>query len=278
MTVVRLASPLLILLACQNGSVPTYAPCAATDTCPSSTKCEASATGGATFCTKSCTTSNDCPNDDTGAQGICSSDVGPSATAAPFCYEACPTNGCPLGGTCVSVVATDTSIVTACLPGLTSPLSATSWTSTTLAPAATTKGVATSTYAIKFATGEFSPDTITVTGAFSATLTQGFNASSLYVGCTETTTFTGGTWMSTAQPSFTMGRIAVTGAIGSTNRTGCTDTTKNATNLANVYDAAVNQGVGDPFNAQGTTLTITSGGGGGGLPYGDKVDWTFTKS
>ena len=180
---------------------------------------------------------------------------------------------------CVSLVATDTSIVAVCLPGLTSPLNGTSWTSATIAPQAMNKGVATSTYVITLASGDFSPDTITVTGAFSATLTQVFSASSSYVygGCTETTTLTGGTWTTTAEPSPTIGRITVTGATGTTNRTGCLNPAENTTNVQGLYDSAVNLGVGDPFNTQGTTLTITSGGGGGGLPYGDKVDWTFTK-
>src|ERR1700690_4249910 len=211
----------LLVLACQNGSVAPYAPCAPTDTCPSSTTCEASWSGGATFCTKSCASSKDCPSD-----GVCSLEVGPTATAAPFCYEACPTSGAPClsgGGMCVSLVATDTSIVAVCLPGLTSPLNGTSWTSATIAPQAMNKGVATSTYVITLASGDFSPDTITVTGAFSATLTQIFSASSSYVygGCTETTTLTGGTWTTTAEPSPTIGRITVTGATGTTNRTGC---------------------------------------------------------
>ncbi len=170
--------------------------------------------------------------------------------------------------------------MTVCLPGLTSALAATKWTTTIVTPQAANKGVATATYSMALASGQFSPDTETVSGAFSATLTQTFGSSSTYYGCTETTTFTGGTWTTTAQPKApATGTLAVTGAIGTTDRTNCNTATENATGLTpSAYDAAVNTGAGKAFNVQGTTLTISGGGGGGGLPYGDKMDWTFTES
>jgi hypothetical protein len=262
---------LLAVLACGDGSVPRYAECTPADTCPSSTTCESPATHIASLCTAACETNHDCPNG-----GVCTSDVGPSAT--PFCYEACPSDGCK-GGACVSAVATDTSIVQVCVPGFTSALAGTSWTSATLATQAQNAAITSSSYVVQLASGELSPDGITATGAFTATFTQTYSASSpsVYAGCTETTTFTGGTWSTTNGATADAGRLTVTGAIGSTNRTGCVSATKDTTGALGVYDAVMNStGAGAPFNIQGGTLTIS--GGGGGLPYSDKVDWTFTKT
>ena len=256
-------------IACGDGSVPRYAQCTPTDSCPSSTTCEAPASHVPTFCTTSCASNSDCPND-----GVCTLDVGPSAT--PFCYQACPTDGCP-GGQCVSAVATDTSIAMVCVPGITSALSGTSWKSATIATQGINAAVTASTYAIKLASGQFSADAITVTGPFSATFTQTYSASSpsVYAGCTETTTFTGGTWSTTAGATPDTGRLSVTGATGSTDRTGCASATKNTTGALGVYDAVMNASAsGAPFSVQNGTLTIS--GGGGALPYSDKVDWTFT--
>lgn len=179
----------------------------------------------------------------------------------------------------MSAVATDTSIVQVCVPGFTSPLAGTKWTSTTIAPQAQNASITASSYSIVLAGGEFMPDAITVTGAFSATFTQtyGTTSPSVYAGCTETTTFTGGTWSTTAGATPDTGMLTVTGAIGSTDRTGCASPTKNTTGALGVYDAVMNvSNGGAPFTVQGGTLTL--GGGGGALPYSDKVDWTFTKT
>ncbi len=179
----------------------------------------------------------------------------------------------------MSAVATDTSIVMVCVPGFTSALAGTSWASSTLATQAQNAGVTSSSYSVQLTGGEFSPDGITVTGAFAATFTQTYGASSpsVYAGCTETTTFTGGTWSTTNGATADAGRLIVTGALGSTNRTGCASATKNTTGALGVYDAAVSStGGGAPFTVQGGNLTIS--GGGGALPYSDKVDWTFTKT
>jgi hypothetical protein len=258
------------MIACSDGSVPRYAQCTPADSCPSSTKCEAPASRVPALCTASCASNKDCPDD-----GVCTLDVGPSAT--PFCYQACPSDGCP-GGACVSAVATDTSIVQVCVPGFTSALDGTSWTSTTIAPQAQSLAITASTYSVTFASGQFEPDAVTVTGAFSATFTQTYSASSpsVYAGCTETTTFTGGTWSTAAGTTQGTGMLTVTDAIGSTDRTGCVSATKNTTATLGIYDAVMNVSTGGaPFSVQNATLTIS--GGGGALPYSDKVDWTFTK-
>jgi hypothetical protein len=262
---------LALPIACGDGSVPRYALCTTADTCPSSTTCEAPAPRVQTFCTAACTSSHDCPND-----GVCTSDVGPSAT--PFCYQPCPSDGCPEGA-CVSAVATDTSIAKVCVPGFVSALASTSWTSATLATQAMNAAITASSYSVTFASGELSPDAVTATGAFSATFTQTYSASSpsVYAACTETTTFTGGTWSTTNGATAGAGTLAVTGATGSTDRTGCASATKNTTALTNVYDAVINGSAmgGAPFSVQNGTLTIS--GGAGALPYSDKVDWTFAK-
>ncbi|HEY2367723.1 MAG TPA: hypothetical protein VGH87_15105, partial [Polyangiaceae bacterium] len=138
--------------------------------------------------------------------------------------------------------------------------------------------VTTSSYAVTFSPGEFASDAITITGAFAATFTQTYSTTSpsVYAGCTETTTFTGGTWSATTGTGPDTGTLVVAGAVGSTNRTGCATATKNTTNLPGVYDTVMNVAAGAPYTVQNGALTIS--GGGSALPYSDKVDWTFTKS
>ncbi len=263
------AIPLALTLAC-DGGLPHYTQCSAGAACSGPTTCEAPAPRVPTFCTAACTTSKDCPDD-----GVCSLDVGPSAT--PFCYQPCPSDGCK-GGRCVSAVATDTSIEMVCVAGIDSPLDATAWTSATLATQAKNAEITTSSYAVTFSPGEFASDAITITGAFAATFTQTYSASSpsVYAGCTETTKFTGGTWSAVTGTAEDSGTLIITGAVGSTDRTGCVTQAKNATGLTGVYDAVMNVTAGAPFTVQNGALTIS--GGGGALPYSDKVDWTFTKS
>src|SRR4029079_5344636 len=109
-----------LALACGGGNVARYAECTPAESCASSTTCTSPAARVVTFCTATCTTNKDCPDD-----GVCSSDVGPSAT--PFCYQSFPSDRCK-GGRCVSAVATDTVIQKVCVPGAESPLDNTSWT------------------------------------------------------------------------------------------------------------------------------------------------------
>jgi hypothetical protein len=269
--VITFAVALVLACACSSGGVTRYSECTPKDTCPSPTTCESPASRIPTFCTAACTTSKDCPDD-----GVCSKDVGPSAT--PFCYQPC-SDGCS-GGRCVSAVATDTSIQKVCVPGIQSPIEGTSWTSKTIATQAKNADVTASTYVVTFSSGDFASDGVTVTGAFAATFTQTYDPTSIsvYAGCTETTTFTGGSWSGTTGTAPSMGTLAITGAIGSTNRTGCVTATKNATNLPNIYDAVVNVTPGNAPYTVDASGVLTIGGGGGALPYADKVDWTFTKS
>lgn len=178
----------------------------------------------------------------------------------------------------MSAVATDTSIQKVCVPGAESPLDGTSWTSATIATQAANVDVTSSTYAITLSSGTFQPDAITVTGAFSATFSQVFDPTSLsvYAGCTETTTFTGGTYAATSGTAPDTGTIVVMDVVGSTSRTGCVNTQKNVTNLPGVYDTVMNVTGGAPYTVVNGVLTIS--GGGSALPYNDKVDWTFTKT
>jgi hypothetical protein len=114
----------------QGGNVPRYAPCAATsDTCPSSTVCEAATNSSAvsdspTFCTHSCKVSTDCPNDPTGIAGACAFAIDPDCPNPPcetedsfgFCFEVC-TGPCPVGETCTSAQVPDMgSNTTVCVP------------------------------------------------------------------------------------------------------------------------------------------------------------------
>lgn len=263
-------APFALTLAC-DGGLPHYSPCTGTDqACSGPTTCEAPAPRVPMMCTAACTADKDCPDD-----GICSADVGPSAS--PFCYEACPSDGCK-GGRCVSTVATDTSIRKVCIPGIGSPIDATTWTSATLATQAKNEQITTSSYEVTFSAGDFASDAITITGAFAATFTQTYSTTSpsVYAGCTETTKFTGGTWSATSGTVPDTGTLVVAGAIGSTDRTGCSTSTKNTTNLAGVYDTVMNVTAGAPYTVQNGVLTIS--GGGSALPYSDKVDWTFTKN
>ena len=258
-----------LALAC-DGGLPHYSPCTAGEACSGPTTCEAPAPRVATFCTAACATYKDCPDD-----GVCSSDIGPSAT--PFCYQPCPSDGCK-GGRCVSAVATDTSIQKVCVPGLESPIEGATWTSTTIATQAKNVDVTTSSYAVTFSPGEFASDAITISGAFAATFTQTYSASSpsVYAGCTETTTFTGGTWSAATGTTPDTGALVIAGAVGSTNRTGCVTPAKNTTNLTGVYDTEIDVTAGAPYSVTNGVLTIS--GGGSALPYSDKVDWTFTKT
>jgi hypothetical protein len=178
----------------------------------------------------------------------------------------------------VSAVAVDTSIEKVCVPGLESPIEGATWTSTTIATQAKNADVTSSSYAITLGSGDFAADAITITGAFSATFTQTFDPTSIsvYAGCTETTTFTGGTWSATSGTVADTGTLVVANVVGATNRTGCVTTTKNVTNLPGVYDTVMNVTGGAPYNVKNGVLTIS--GGGSALPYADKVDWTFGKT
>jgi hypothetical protein len=160
---------------------------------------------------------------------------------------------------------------------MTSVLDGTSWTSSTIATQGKNAAVTSSTYAVTFGTGKYMPDALTVTGPFTATFTQTYSTSSpsVYAGCTEKTTFTGATWTSTQGATADAGKVAIASAAGSTDRTGCATATENATALTGVYDVVMNVTAGAPFSVQSGTLTLS--GGGGALPYADKVDWTFTK-
>jgi hypothetical protein len=260
----------LALTAACDGGLPHYTQCAAGEACSGPTTCEAPAPRVATFCTAACTTNKDCPDD-----GVCSSDIGPSAT--PFCYASCPSDGCK-GGRCVSAVATDTSIQKVCVPGVESPLDATAWTSATIATQAKNVDVTTSSYEVTFSPGELASDAITITGPFAATFTQTYGATSpsVYAGCTETTKLTGGTWSATSGTAPDTGTLVIAGAVGATDRTGCVTATKNTTNLPGVYDTVINVTAGAPYTVQNGVLTIS--GGGSALPYSDKVDWTFAKN
>ena len=105
-------------LACGGGgTLTTYAPCTAVDTCPSSTTCEsptATSTSvgyGPTFCTWSCGSSDggtpSCPNDANGFEGICVGSLDSTEFGVPFgfgfCFQGCASGGtCPVGEACES--------------------------------------------------------------------------------------------------------------------------------------------------------------------------------
>jgi hypothetical protein len=281
---------LVVSFACgAKGTVAPFAPCGSTDTCPQSTVCEAveqtsmGVSAGPTICTWSCSNSDfdgqSCPNDATGAQGICVTSIGgteigdQSGQAFGFCLQDCSSGGtCPDGETCQAAQSANGG-TTVCVPTPTDPLSGTSWQSSTIVPTQTMTGVATSTYTITFGTTNATVGGL-ASGPFSATLTQTYGVTALqHAGCTEETTFTGGTWVD-MPPTSNAGALAVSNASGSTDRTNCTASSDDTTGETGDYDGAVN-GQGAGYQVSGTTMTM--GGGMGVTPYTDQANWTFTK-
>jgi hypothetical protein len=174
----------------------------------------------------------------------------------------------------------DEEMINVCVPGVSDPLSGTSWQSAFIDSTAMTAGVTSSTYQVTFAPGSVVQSTGTetaVSGVFTATFTQVYGASALnYAGCNEVTTFTGGTWTDATTSSKPMsGGLVVSDANGSTNRSGCTSPGDDTEGETNLYDDAVDMMSGAGFDVSGTTMTLSECMG--VTPYADGSTWSFTK-
>ncbi len=282
------AAASIAALACAGGSVSRYAPCGATDTCPSATTCEAvsqltlSALGS--LCTWSC--NNDdfdpqtCPNDSNGNAGVCAGTVaGEPIGEGSFglCFQFCVTNdACAPGSACVDAQLYGTQSQTkVCAPVPPDSIASTTWQSATITPTAKSNGVQTSTYTMSFG-AQNGFDSGLAQGSFTATLVQVYSTtpSYTYAGCTETTTYLGGTWNDRAPTPQQPGNLGITNTTSHTDRTGCADSLANTKGEADDYD--LSNGVAGYYLADSNT-TMNLGGGYGSLPYDDSVEWTFTK-
>jgi hypothetical protein len=266
--------------ACTGGSVARYAPCTSTDSCPSSTVCEAATTsssaGAQTFCTYSCNEQNVCPNDPTGTPGVCVSELS-TTTDYGFCFQDCTSQACPSGEACTAVQGFEEPPAMVCVPAVSSPLSATTWQSGTITSEAMSNGVATSSYAVTFGPATYNSGGAVATGAFTATLTQTYASSLMYpyAECTETTTFSGGQWTAvTLLNESNEGSLSVTNVTTSTTRTGCRVGSSDVTDEPDDY-ILVNDGSGASYAISGDTMMVD--GGQSGTPYPDSSTWTFTK-
>jgi len=283
-----------LVLACGGGgTVARFAPCSSTDTCPADTTCEAatsttlgSATiSGPTFCTWSCSPSDfggqDCPSDANGIKGVCVSALGNTGVGDEdvygFCFQDCSETGeCPSSEACEQAQPFNGGTAMVCVPIATDPLSATTWTSTTLDPIAKSAGVTSSSYTIDFGAANMSVAGF-ASGPFTATLVQTYGASAvMYAGCMETTTFSGGQWVDVPPSGTTAGAVNVSNAQGTTSRAGCTFVSDDASGVMGVYDDAVNDMSGAVYRITGTTMMLA--GGTGITPYTDSTEWTFTQS
>ena len=293
MSAVRWVLPIgataFVVLACAASVVPRFAPCAANDTCPYATVCEDVAAPSAvasfgSMCTWSCTTDdidpNPCPNDVNGTRGVCAGTVGDvpvGQTDYGMCFQSCTTNDdCTSGTTCVgATIYGTTSQARVCAAVPTDELASTSWQSSTITASAASNGVQSSTYTMTFGAQTSFALGMSV-GAFTATLVQVHDdvAYHALAGCTETTTYSGGVWADRPPSSTQPGNLEITGASSSTTRTGCRQADLNGTNVPGEY--FITQGIaGYYLSADGSTLNM--GGGYGSLPYGDSVEWTFTR-
>ncbi len=287
------AAPVLAALACGGGgTVARFAPCASTDTCPSSTVCEAPTSSASipAFCTWSCNPDDfggqSCPSDPSGVKGVCviglaNVTVG-NLDQFGFCFQDCSSAGatCPDGETCEQAQPYSgggSNMTMVCVPmsGV-DLLSGTKWQSTTIAPEANSDGVTMSTYTITFGTANvFMPgETL---GPFSATFTQTYSNSIeyTYASCVEMTTFTSGEWADVPGAQMGQGAVDVSNAVGSTNRTSCGMSGNDVTGASNIYDDQVNNANGATYTITGNTMMLS--GGNGITPYSDAIDWTFTK-
>jgi hypothetical protein len=279
----------LLLAACgEGGNVARYAPCTTTDTCPSKTVCEAptlTGTGAATVCTYSCKQDSDCPSDSAGVSGVCvpPQDVmGDQADGFGFCVQSCPTGSCPSHEMCTMTTSFasfgEGSIVSVCAPAASDLFSGATWESTSIPSTAISMGVTSSTYTMTFGGGAVVRSTSTETswsGTFRATFTELYTIGQ-YAGCVETTTFTGGTWTDAWPPGDpSSGAVAISGATGITNRTGCQLPGADLINQTGIYDSAVDSMDGTSYTATLTTMTLAQSAG--VTPYIDGSDWTFTK-
>jgi hypothetical protein len=276
-------------------TVARYATCTTADVCPSQTVCESAVTTSTTntlpFCTYSCalptelSSGSSCPSDPSGNAAVClmtGSLSGTMGNQYGFCFQGCSTGSCPSGEMCATIAqdVTDVGGMGICIPGLSDPLSGTSWQSTTIVPVAAGSGVIASTYAVTFASGTATYDprnyddaVFGASGPFTATFTQTYSTSANpYGGCVETTTFSGGIWKDNTTLS-TEESVSVTSAVGTTTRTGCATSSDNATGVMGLYDDAVTSG-GDIFVVTGNTLQLD---GMGVTPYDGDTPWTFTK-
>jgi hypothetical protein len=285
-------------LACGGGggTVATYAPCTAADTCPSSTTCEPSAAtstsagGGATFCTWSCGSSSggtpSCPNDANGIEGVCvtsvnGTTVGGSADAGlghedtefGFCFQDCSSGGtCPSGETCEPAqLLSGSGQAMVCMPVFKDPLSGTSWQSEQITPAPKSYGITMSTYTITFGT---TTDTVSgyASGPYRAKLTELYGSlAPEYPGCTETDAYSG-QWVDMPPTATSAGTLTVSNLVAITKRTGCTSSSDD-TGGGQYCEANGDQSAS--YTLSGNTMTIQ--GGSGITPYDVDVSWTFTE-
>jgi hypothetical protein len=276
---------LAVIASSGGGSVMRYAPCGASDTCPSATTCESIATGLGPMCTWSCNDDDidpeSCPNDANGVQGVCAGSVGDVAVGSfefGMCFQHCATTAdCPDGAACVDATALGSQLQTkVCAAVPTDAIAGTSWQSATITKTAKSNGVQTSTYTMMFG-AQTGYEGGMAQGTFTATLVQVYGSATLqtaYEGCTETTTYTGGMWSDRAPTSSQVGNLDITNTTSSTDRTGCTTPEWDVT--GELDDYSITDGVaGYYLSTDGSTLNM--GGGYGSLPYDDSVEWTFTK-
>jgi len=161
-----------------------------------------------------------------------------------------------------------------CGGGWSSSLAGTNWTSTTITPDQTSRGVTMSTFVIHFAAATTStPTTYNAVGPFTATLTQVYGATaSSHAGCTEVTTFATATYSDTGSMTDpTMGGVSLSGETSTTARTGCTATTDNVTAETGNYN---DNGGTESYTITGTMMTMT---GNSLVPF-YPATYTFTKT
>jgi len=270
------------VVACSGGgSVARFAPCGATDTCPSATVCEAVTPSTQTLCTWSCTDDDFdqqlCPSDSTGAQGVCVSSIGETTIGQEdeygFCFQACATGSCPEGEVCSQATMYRGGSAMVCLPTPADPLSGTTWTSATIPPTAQEAGVTSVTYTMTFGPTNASVDGF-ASGDFSATFDVSYGASAVErAGCSETTTITGGGWVDVPSQQG-KGVFTITGTQATTTRTGCASSSDDVSNDADEYDVDTDDN-GAGYGITNDTMTVA--GGDGAVPLDDGSAWTFTK-
>jgi hypothetical protein len=288
----------LMAFACGGGgTVPSYAPCTAADTCPTSTTCEpssatsTSAGGGATFCTWSCGGSGggspSCPKDANGVEGVCvvsvngtmvggsgDAGLGREDTEFGFCFQDCSSGGtCPSGETCEPAqLLSGSGQQRVCMPVFKDPLGGTSWQSDLITPAAKSYGITMSTYTITFGA---TTETVGgyASGPYRAKLTEIYGSLAFeYAGCTETDAFTG-QWIDMPPTATSAGTLTVSNLVAITNRTGCTSSNDDTSGEGQFCQADGDQSAS--YTLSGNTMTIQ--GGSGITPHDVNVSWTFTE-
>jgi len=205
--------------------------------------------------------------------GVCAFDVGGidvGTNGNGMCFRSCTTSAdCAEGMSCASANASTDKV---CAPVPPDAIAGTIWQSNTITATAKSNGVQTSTYTMTFGAEDGFANGM-AQGAFTATLVQVYSDSIMYTypGCTETTTYGRAVW-NDRPPAQQPGNLDITNAASTTNRTGCKYASDNTSNEPNDY--AISPGTAG-YYLSGDTMTI--GGGYGSLPYGDSVNWTFTK-